>query len=508
MSLINIIDLTFSYEGSYENIFENVSFQIDTDWKLGFTGRNGRGKTTFLKLLMGEYEYSGTISASVTFDYFPFPVQAGRKNTLDILRGINADFEDWELQRELSLLEVGEDVLHRPFETLSNGEQTKVLLAVLFLQDNHFLLIDEPTNHLDVNARKIVSDYLKSKKGFILVSHDRAFLDNCIDHILSINKTNIEVQKGNFSSWLYNKKLQDEYELAENEKLKREIQRLSQAARRTAGWSQKAEKTKFGRHNSGVKPDKGYVGHKAAKMMKRSKVAEARRQKAVEKKAKLLKNIETADPLSIKPLKYHTGRMIEAKELSIYYGDNEVCADVSFTVNCGDRIALTGKNGSGKSSILKLLIGDKISFRGELRVGSNLQLSYVPQDTSFLQGSLTEFARSSGIDESLFKTILRKLDFSREQFEKDMRFFSDGQKKKVLLARSLCERAHLYIWDEPLNYIDVLSRMQIEELILRHRPTMLFVEHDSSFLSAVATKRIDLSLLAAKKKQNVFDICP
>ena len=164
MSLINITNLTFSYEGSYENIFENVSFQIDTDWKLGFTGRNGRGKTTFLKLLMGKYEYSGTISASVTFDYFPFAVQAGRKNTLDILREINADFEDWELQRELSLLEVGEDVLHRPFETLSNGEQTKVLLAVLFLQDNHFLLIDEPTNHLDVNARKIVSEYLKSKK--------------------------------------------------------------------------------------------------------------------------------------------------------------------------------------------------------------------------------------------------------------------------------------------------------------------------------------------------------
>lgn len=498
MSLINITNLTFSYEGSYENIFENVSFQIDTDWKLGFTGRNGRGKTTFLKLLMGEYEYSGTISASVTFDYFPFAVQVGRKNTLDILRGINADFEDWELQRELSLLEVGEDVLHRPFETLSNGEQTKVLLAVLFLQDNHFLLIDEPTNHLDVNARKIVSDYLKSKKGFILVSHDRAFLDNCIDHILSINKTNIEVQKGNFSSWLYNKKLQDEFELAENEKLKRDIQRLSQAARRTAGWSQKVEKTKFGRRNSGVKPDKGYVGHKAAKMMKRSKVAEARRQKAAEKKAKLLKNIETADPLSIKPLKYHTGRMVEAKELSVNYDDNEVCADVSFTVNCGDRIALTGKNGSGKSSILKLLIGEKVSFRGELRVGSNLQLSYIPQDTSFLQGSLTEFARGSAIDESLFKTILRKLDFSREQFEKDMRFFSDGQKKKVLLARSLCERAHLYIWDEPLNYIDVLSRMQIEELILRHRPTMLFVEHDSSFLSAVATKRIDLSSGAAK----------
>ena len=186
---------------------------------------------------------------------------------------------------ELSLLEVGEDVIHRPFETLSNGEQTKVLLAVLFLQDNHFLLIDEPTNHLDVNARKIVSEYLKSKKGFILVSHDRAFLDNCIDHILSINKTNIEVQKGNFSSWLYNKKLQDEYELAENEKLKR-IQGLP--SNKTNGRLVAKLKNRIGRRNSGVKPTKN-TSAQSSQMLKRSK-GQLRRQAAEERQnSKILK---------------------------------------------------------------------------------------------------------------------------------------------------------------------------------------------------------------------------
>lgn len=123
--------------------------------------------------------------------------------------------------KELSLIEVNEDALYRPFNSLSNGEQTKVLLAVLFLKENSFLLIDEPTNHLDLRTREIVSNYLKGKKGFILVSHDRVFLDNCIDHILSINRTNIEIQKGNFSSWWANKQLQDNYELAQNERLKR-----------------------------------------------------------------------------------------------------------------------------------------------------------------------------------------------------------------------------------------------------------------------------------------------
>ena len=161
-------------------------------------------------------------------------------------------------------------------------------------------------------------------------------------------------------------------------------------------------------------------------------------------------------------------------------------------MNSGDRIALLGINGSGKSSILKLLTGENISFSGTLEMGSNLQISYISQDTSFLQGRLKNFARSTCIDESLFKAILRKLGFERVQFEKDMSAFSDGQKKKVLLARSLCEQAHLYIWDEPLNFIDVLSRIQIEELILRCRPTLLFVEHDSTFVSSIATKKVNL----------------
>ena len=176
MSLINIQNLTFSYEGSYDNIFEDVSFQIDTDWKLGFIGRNGRGKTTFLKLLLGEYEYSGTISASVDFEYFPYIVTDEDKNTIDALTEIHPDFLYWQLQRELSLLEVDENVLYRPFSTLSKGEQTKVLLSILFLKENSFLLIDEPTNHLDMKGRELVSRYLNRKKGFNLVSHDRAFL--------------------------------------------------------------------------------------------------------------------------------------------------------------------------------------------------------------------------------------------------------------------------------------------------------------------------------------------
>ncbi|WP_289143040.1 Lsa family ABC-F type ribosomal protection protein [uncultured Brevibacillus sp.] len=492
MSLINVTNLTFAYEGSFDNIFENVSFQIDTDWKLGFTGRNGRGKTTFMNLLLGKYDYSGTISAHVQFEYFPFPVANKENNTMDVIADVHPDYVHWELMRELSLLGLSEEVLYRPFDTLSNGEQTKVLLAALFLKENSFLLIDEPTNHLDMHARKLVSNYLKSKSGFILVSHDRSFLDNCVDHILSINRTNIEVQKGNFSDWWENKQRQDNFELAENEKLKKDIKRLSESAKRTSHWSDEVEKTKNGTRNSGSKVDKGYIGHKAAKMMQRSKSIEQRQHSAIDEKSKLLKNIEKQDSLKISQLAYHKNQLVELDNVSISYGENEVCKNVSFSIQQGERIALSGKNGSGKSSIIKLICGEDLSYTGTFRKGSQLKISYVSQDTSHLRGNLTDYARDNGIDESLFKAILRKLDFSRVQFEKDISAYSGGQKKKVLIAKSLCEKVHLHIWDEPLNFIDVISRMQIEELLLEHSPTILFVEHDSEFCKNIATKVIEL----------------
>lgn len=495
MSLINISNLTFAYDGSADNIFENVSFQIDTDWKLGFTGRNGRGKTTFLNLLLGKYEYKGSISGGVIFEYFPFEIKDKTLKTIEIIDSLNYDYQMWELEREMSLLDISEDVLYREFNTLSNGEQTKILLAVLFLKEDRFLLIDEPTNHLDIEGREIVAEYLKSKKGFILVSHDRRFLDNCIDHILSINKANIEIQKGNFSSWQVNKEMQDNSEIAKNYKLKKDIKRLEQAAKRTSEWSDKKEEKKSKKSYGGRAPamiDKGFVGAKAAKMMKRSKNLEARQNSALEEKTKLLKNIELSESLKIKPEEYHSNRMVTLDKISIFYGEKEVCKDVSFTIEKGDRIALRGKNGSGKSTILKLILGEDLKYTGNLYRGSRIKISYVSQETSFLKGKLSDFAKNSGIDESLFRAILRKMDFSREQFDKDLSSYSGGQKKKVLIAKSLCERAHLYVWDEPLNFIDVLSRIQIEELILEFQPTIIFVEHDMVFSETIANKIIKL----------------
>ena len=490
MSLIDITDLTFAYDGSYDNIFEHVNLQLDTDWRLGFTGRNGRGKTTLLRLLMGTYEYRGSIHASVQFEYFPFPIKNTGELCWEILEGLDPELEQWKILREMSSLELGEEVLWRTYETLSPGERTKLLLAALFLREGRFLLIDEPTNHLDVHGREILSRYLNGKKGFIVVSHDRAFLDGCVDHILSINKSSVEVQRGNFSSWWENKERKDAFELAENEKLKKEISRLKDTVREKAQWSDRAENRKTGISRTEVDNVKGWrplQGAKSKKQMARAKAIRGRQEAAVEEKSRLLKDLEQNPALKISQQTYHKDRLLLLRDLSIDYGTGPVCENVSFELNRGDRLALLGRNGSGKSSLLKRICGEEIPGSGILERGSGLIISYVAQNSCDLCGSLKEYARTWEIDESLFKAILRKLDFSRLQFEKDMADFSAGQQKKVLIARSLCENAHLHVWDEPMNYIDVISRMQIEELILEYQPTLLFVDHDRRFVERTAT---------------------
>lgn len=223
--------------------------------------------------------------------------------------------------------------------------------------------------------------------------------------------------------------------------------------------------------------------------MKRSKTIESRRQKAVQEKSELLWDVERADSLKLTPLTYHGTRILECRELAVSY-PGMTGRPVSFTLRPGDRLCLDGSNGSGKTSLLRLALGEDVPCTGSLFRASGLMISYVPQKSDHLQGSLTDWAQRQDVDLTRFLTVLRKLDFSRVLFQRDMESYSAGQRKKVLIAASLCQSAHLYIWDEPLNYIDLFSRMQIEELLLQYRPTLLFVEHDRAFREKIATQTV------------------
>lgn len=518
MAQISVNNLTFNYEGSFDNIFENVSFSIDTDWKLGFVGRNGKGKTTFLNLLLGKYEYQGLITTSTVFDYFPYQLKDDywELSAAEFMDELKTDVETWKVMCELDKLKLDAEVLYRPFRTLSFGERTKVLLAVLFSGENDFLLIDEPTNHLDQESREIVKAYLAEKKGFILVSHDRDFLDACIDHVLVLNRNSIEVQMGNFSSWWENKKRNDQFAQMENEKHKKEISKLEIAADRARRWAEKGEKSKIGYdpvkdHDHNVISSRAYVGTKTRKMQSRVKQLGQRIEKEIQQKEGLLQDIEAPVDLKIMPRKHHKETLISAYEYGLKYLDakEELFKALSFEIKQGERVFLCGENGCGKSSLVKTILlkaegkerpeeKESILSRlnltesGTLTTASGLVISYINQDTSFLKGNIKDFCKKQGLDESLFCAILRQLDMERVQFTKNMEDFSEGQKRKILIAASLLTSAHLYVWDEPLNYIDVFSRMQIENLLITYQPTMLIVDHDVRFREKIATKTIEM----------------
>ena len=525
MAQINVTNLTFYYEGSFDNVFENVSFSIDTNWKLGFVGRNGKGKTTFLNLLLGKYEYKGSISSSTVFDYFPYCITKEQQGqcAAEFVEELKVNCELWRVLCELDKLSVDAEVLYRPFHTLSHGERTKVMLAVLFSGENDFLLIDEPTNHLDQESREVVKKYLDQKKGFILVSHDRDLLDACIDHVLVLNRQSIEVQSGNFSSWWENKMRKDTFSQAENEKHKREISKLKIASERTRQWADKSERSKIGfdpikEHERNIST-RAYIGSQTKKMQSRVKQMEERIDREIEEKEGLLQDIENPVDLKLFPMSHHKEVLVAAREYGLCYdGQPEpLFTNLQLQIRQGERIFLNGKNGCGKSSLIKQILrqvmrqkedaklyyGDglketqnrnvsSLQETGTLQTASGLIVSYINQDTSFLKGSIRTYCEEHSLDESLFCSLLRQLDMERNQFSKKMEEFSKGQKKKVLIASSLLTPAHLYIWDEPLNYIDVFSRMQIEKLLLEYQPTMLLVEHDVRFREKIATGIINM----------------
>lgn len=322
-----------TYPDSFTPVFIGLSFSIDTSWQLGLVWRNGRGKTTPIRLLSGELSGTGSILSGVGFDRFPFACEPEQSALWNMRRAV-APFDKWEAEME-ALLQEGDkaslarwgeiqehyaaangysinelpgketarlwldpDLLSRPLCSFSPGEQTRLQLAALFCKKNRFLLIDEHTNHLDMPGRKTVAAYLQGKQGFLLISHDRAFLNTSVDHIAAPEKTVMRIEQGNYSSYRENKHLRDAFKLAQNERLEGEIRRLKQTAREKTEWSDKVEATKIGNGPT----DCGRIGHWAAKAMKRSLSIRTRIDREITEKEALLKDIEYASDLRLHPL--------------------------------------------------------------------------------------------------------------------------------------------------------------------------------------------------------------
>jgi lincosamide and streptogramin A transport system ATP-binding/permease protein len=488
MPRVEISNLSFAYDDGTV-IFQNLSLSLDTSWRLGLIGRNGRGKTTLLKILSGELKAQGIARSPVACVYYPGPAADQSRPSLEAALMAYPAAAEWRLRKEASLLGLPDEALLRPLSALSGGEAAKVLLAALFAYEGDFLaLLDEPAAHLDAESRAAVSSYLASKKGFIVASHDRALLDECVDHVLAVNRAGLELEAGNYSSWARNHALRLKNEEREREKLKKEAERLKEAMGRTALWASKTEAAKMG-HGP---VDRGFIGRRAAKMAKKAKSAQKRSAKAIEEKESLIRNDEKSAKLVLAPAASRSKVLIEARGLSIGYGPVPLLENLDFAVERGEIAALLGPNGSGKTLLMRVLAGDVAPLAGTLKLAPDLIVSVVPQIPAFDVPTVADLARKSALDHSRLKAVLSHLGIETGRLGGDLSSMSLGQLKKTALAASLCQSASLYLWDEPLSHLDIMARSLIEEAVAAARPSMVLVEHDQAFVNKLATKIIRL----------------
>jgi lincosamide and streptogramin A transport system ATP-binding/permease protein len=518
----------FHYQDPFQDVFAGLDLVIETSWRTALVGRNGRGKTTLMRLIAGRLApTAGCVTAPVEARLFPGEPADPSSRALDVVRGAIAPYDEWRsemaalagpalggaalerwgelaarldaaggwdvdarIEREVTLLGLDPAILERPFGTLSGGEQTRALIAALFLAPDVFALIDEPTNHLDLDGRERLAAYLVAKPGFLLASHDRVLLDACADHTVSIERSGTSLVRGGYSSWKRERDRREDSERRRRGTLEREVAQLRRAALKRRLGAEHKERDKRGAG------DKGFVGHRAAKQMKRAIEIERRVDRRIEERSTLLRDWEKDRTLVLESPPGKLAPPLVVSNLSLRLGSRLLVDRLSFEVTRGARIVLVGPNGSGKTTLLDALAGEPLpepfAVEGTIVRSPRAIVTRAHQVPRWRHGSLRERLAASGIDETRFRQVLGALDVEGDLFEHPLETLSQGQLKKVDLARSFLGPQDVLVWDEPMNYLDVLSRERIEEAILASEATLLAVEHDRAFIDRVATAVISL----------------
>ncbi|MDV2583202.1 ATP-binding cassette domain-containing protein [Alkalibacillus haloalkaliphilus] len=482
---IIIENLTFKYLSMVKPVFSDVNLNINESWKLGLVGRNGRGKTTFLKILLNELDYEGNLQSTLRFKYFPsYPAVHEELTTLEVLLQDNISIEVWQIEREFNLIGLSPDLLDRRFNLLSGGEQTKALLVKLFLNEHAFPLIDEPTNNLDAHGRHVVGEYLNQKNGFIVVSHDEHFLNQFVDHILAINKQSIDLISGNVETWKVEKMNADLLTQKKNEELYGEIKRLNNVSSQVNIWGNKRESSTKDSSERRL----------AAKQMKRAKAIKKRTEDMVEENRSLINNVEEEKDLKLK-VNHPRKQVLSLRQFSILRDGRPLFEPIDIDVQPGERLFIEGKNGIGKSTLLNFILGqDKVETIGEyhIRLPNNCStLRQTNQHILDIASAIKEYPLKQEREQFLY--LLHQLGIKRSRFtESSSKHWSAGEQKKVFLANALLGHNELFIWDEVTNSLDIMVIQQLINSLNFYEPTIIGVDHNEYFVDAIATKRIEL----------------
>ena len=508
---ISVSNLVKEFEvGS--KILDGLTFQVDTGERVGLLGPNGCGKTTLLRVLTGVVDYDegevmiapgkrlGLISqipvypAGYTVEdvidtaFEPLhemeremadlagrmaagdtdPAVMSRYDKLTAAFQAGGGYEtDTNKNKVCNGLSIPQAMREQPFDKLSGGEKTRVNLARLILEDTDILLLDEPTNHLDLRATEWLEEYLEKFKGTVLtVSHDRYFLDKVVDRIIEIQNGKAEFYSGNYSFYAVEKERRYEEKLRQYEKEQAKIDQLQKAADQLRIWAYSGNDKTFKRAQS------------MEKRIEKMRVTDRPRK-------------ERKMEVRFGEREFRGDEVMTIKNLKKSFGDRTLFSDVNLEVAGGERIALLGDNGTGKSTLLKIIMGEEEPDGGKIRLGPTVKIGYLPQIIHF------DHPERSLVDTMLYdldctaqtaRNRLAAFKFRGEDVFKSVSTLSGGEQSRLRLCMLMDAKINLLILDEPTNHLDIQSREWIEEAVEEYEGNLLFVSHDRYFIDRFATR--------------------
>ena len=514
---IQVNDLVKSFEVG-KNVLDGLTFQIDQGERVGLLGRNGAGKSTLFKILTGELDYDegsvmvgqgrrvGLISQ--------IPVYPAGYTVEDVLRSAfsrlqSVAVEMAQLESRMAAGEADHSILHRYgklserfevfggydtdvavnkianglsisahmraqlFDQLSGGEKTRVNLGRLILEDTDILLLDEPTNHLDLHATEWLEEYIRRFRGTVVViSHDRYFLDRIVTRVIEIQDGKAEFYSGNYSFYAVEKERRYQERMKQYLKEQAKIEQLEKSAEQLRLWAfQGMDKT----YRRAISMEK-----RIERMRSTSKPTKARKMDA---------RFNTAE--------FHGDEVLSMRNLAKSFGDKHLFDGITLKVEGGERIALIGDNGTGKSTLIKMIMGELYPDDGRIRTGPQVRSAYLPQIIRFdhPDWNLVEnmMAAKRGISAQSARNRLASYEFRGEDVMKPVSVLSGGEQSRLRLCMLMDDEINFLILDEPTNHLDIASREWIEEAVEGYDGTLLFVSHDRYFINRFATRIWELS---------------
>ena len=514
---IQVNNLVKSFEVG-KNVLDGLTFQVDQGERVGLLGRNGAGKTTLFRILTGELDYD---EGSVVIGQgrrvgliSQIPVYPAGYTVEDVLRSAFARLEslaeemralearmaagesdpailkrygtlserfeafggydtDVAVNKIVSGLSIPDSQRQQLFDSLSGGEKTRVNLGRLILEDTDILLLDEPTNHLDLHATEWLEEYIRGFRGTVVtISHDRYFLDRTVTRVIEIQDGKAEFYSGNYSFYAVEKERRYQERMKQYEKEQAKIQQLEKAAEQLRVWAFMGMDKTYRRAISMEK--------RIERMRTTSKPTKARKMDA---------RFSSAE--------FHGDEVLGIRNVSKSYGDKHLFEGISLKVEGGERIALIGDNGTGKSTLIKMIVGELYPDDGRIKTGPQVKEAYLPQIVRFdhPDWNLVEnmMAAKRGLSAQSARNRLAAYDFRGEDVFKPVSVLSGGEQSRLRLCMLMDDEINFLILDEPTNHLDIDSREWIEEAVEAYDGTLLFVSHDRYFINRFATRIWELA---------------